>query len=217
MKNKSKNEIKDKFNLSDPDVYVEPINDALIAEYSVLRGEISLYHSHQKQIMNFVFIIFAALIGFLGSDQLASDSTIISGLDILLAAPFLFLLLSLLYADRTVRIIRIADYIHNHLRIQTSSNLKIKVWDWENYKSNTSIFNRNLTLILDKIRWLVFIFPSLMSIIFYIKVSSNPFDDGCIKTVIFSLSCLSIILSLLVMFITEETRGIKTKNFADVK
>ena len=195
---------------------VEAINDAIIAEYSFLRGEISLYHSHQKQIMNFVFILFVALIGFLGSDVLISNKFIVSFQVITLSAPYFFLLLSLLYADRTVRIIRIADYIHNHLRNKAIENLNFEVWDWENYKRTTKIFNRRLTLFLDKMRWLVFIIPGIMSLLIYLQYSQNSFSTfgSGIK---FCLSTLAIFLSLFVMFVTEETKGIKSKNINDIK
>ena len=189
---------------------IESINDAIIAEYTVLRGELSLYHSHQKQIMNFVFVLFAAFISILGSDIHANSKSIVNYQIILLTTPFIFLVLAFLYADRTVRIIRIADYIHNHLRKSLIKNLNYDLWNWENYKAETQIFNRKLTLFLDKMRWLVFILPSIVSLVIYLKIVPNPYID--IQTgVMFSVSIMAIFFNLLVMFITEETKGIKSK------
>src|SRR5947199_6999089 len=84
------------------------VASVLNAEYDVMRGEIGRYQDHHKQIMNFTFVIMAAMFalvgGALGSDKVNPDKVS----PLLFAFPPVYLLLACLYSDRTLRILQLA-------------------------------------------------------------------------------------------------------------
>lgn len=187
-----------------------------IAEYNALRREIDTYHRHKKEIMNFTFIVLGAMLSIVSAIILSEDANKTSSIAfIFLLFPFFYLLLSLLYTDRTIRIITVADYINNYLRKEVSKVLGHIVWQWEAYKTwgtsdvKTPIFNTNLRLILDRIRWFFFIIPSLLSLglfFYYLPASIEIFH---IIFIIFDI--FIILIGILVMFVTEETTGVKDR------
>jgi len=153
----------------------DPVNvlQIFLAEYNALRREIELLIEHQKDIMNFSILTIAAMAGLFGifkaDTELQSFSYIY-----LVFFPLIFLLLALLYADKTVRILRAADYIHNHLRKEIVKKYKEeRIWQWELYKSGDS-FERELALWLDRKRWYIFLFPCVISIVIFLILS---YDD----------------------------------------
>ena len=193
---------------------LEGVVSVLIAEYNVLRGEIDVYHHHQKEIMNFVFLVLTAMFGIVGAGLALKPEQLPSIAFIFLLFPFVYTLLSFLYADRTIRIIRIADYMHNYLRKKVDEITGEHVWQWEIYKRHTTIFSRRLALVLDKARWLVFLLPSILSIcifFFFVHSPKQPYQIALI-----SADSIAILLCLVVMFITEETTGIKDKQRVDL-
>jgi hypothetical protein len=115
--------------------YEERLISLFIAEYNILRKEIDLYHTQQDSIVNFVILIFTAMFGVLGASIAISTSTASKTAEslafIFLLFPFIYTLLSFFYLDRTLRIIRIADYIHNNLRKKVYDTCGEYVWQWE--------------------------------------------------------------------------------------
>jgi hypothetical protein len=186
----------------------------LIAEYNALRGEIDVYHHHQKEITNFVFLVLTAMFSILGGGLAFNPEKLSSAAFIFLLFPYVFTLLSFLYADRTIRIIRIADYLHNYLRRKVDEVTGEHAWQWETYKRHTTIFNRILALILDKTRWIVFLLPSLLSICIFFFLVPCKYDLYQINLVLGD--SIAIFLSFIVMFITEETSGIKDTQRIDL-
>jgi hypothetical protein len=192
------------------DSEIELIGAALIAEYEVLREEIGRYQDHQKQIMNFAFIVVAATLAL--AQPLFSDSSE-SGEGsraILLYFPVIFAMLSGLYSDRTIRILRLAGYINNHLRRKLSSLLSFHVWQWEVYKRSRPPGSHPFAYALDKIRWLVFVLPGAGStgLYFWLGGDLESWRARCGLVV----SALSILASVLVMFLAEETKGVATQD-----
>lgn len=193
---------------------LEGVTSVLIAEYTILRGEIDLYHHHQKEIMNFVFLVLTAMFGIIGVGIGLNPKQLTSIAFIFLLFPFVYTLLSFLYADRTIRIIRIADYLHNYLRRKVDEVTGERMWQWEIYKRHTTVFNRRLALVLDRVRWLVFVLPSIISILIFFFFIPNPTQVYHISLIIGD--AVAILLGFIVMFITEETTGIRGRGRVDL-
>jgi hypothetical protein len=188
-----------------------------IAEYYVLRREIDIYHEHQKEIMNFLFLTLVAMISLFGIIQTEKISQFVSYVYLLF--PLIFCLLTLLYTDRTVRILRIADYIHNYLRKRVAEVCGESVWQWESYKSRTPLIEKKLALVLDRTRWLVFIFPSVLAIVlFWFLSHDDAYLVGNILTILplLLLDFAVLAVSIWAMFLVEETTGIKTRKLPDL-
>lgn len=195
------------------DSEIELIGAALIAEYEVLREEIGRYQDHQKQIMNFAFIVLAATLALtqpLFSESSESGESGEGSRAILLYFPVVFAMLSGLYSDRTIRILRLAGYINNHLRRKLSSLLSFHVWQWEVYKRSRPPGSHPFAYALDKIRWLVFVVPGAGStgLYFWLGGDLESWRARCGLVV----SALSILASVLVMFLAEETKGVATRD-----
>jgi len=193
---------------------LEGVVSVLIAEYNVLRGEIDVYHHHQNEIINFVFLVLTAMFGIVGAGIALNPEQLKSMAFIFLFFPFVYTLLSSLYADRMIRIIRIADYLHNYLRKKVDEVTGEHVWQWETYKGHTNIFSRRLVLSFDRGRWLVFLLPSIISICIFFFLVPSPEQVYQIALIIGDI--IAIVLCLAVMFIVEETTGITNKPRVDL-
>ena len=141
----------------------------LIAEYNALRREIELLIGHQKDIVNFTIVAFAAMVGLFGIVTKIGNSNLddlfLFFSYVYLAFPFVFLLLAFLYADKSVRILRAAHYIHSDLRDKVSKICGDQdIWHWESYKSREKSLMRITARWLDIIRWFIFILPGFISI-----------------------------------------------------
>jgi hypothetical protein len=204
---------KDSSKKSDPEILIS----LFIAEYNVLRNEIDLYHNQQEGIVNFVIIVFTAMFGILGASIVISPDksaeTIESIAFIFLLFPIIYTLLSFFYLDRKLRIIRIADYVHNNLRKKVYDTCGEYVWQWEVYKKSTKIFNRRLALWLDRSRFLVFFIPSIASIFLFLKFVSYPLQ--LIHCILILLDILALILTICAMWI-DETTGISHRLDIDI-
>ncbi|WP_158711375.1 hypothetical protein [Streptomyces sp. NRRL S-1824] len=159
--------------------------------------------------MNFAFMVAAAMLAL--AQPLFSGHSENTGRDlsaILLYFPAIFAMLSALYSDRSVRILRLAGYINNHLRRRLSSLISFHVWQWEVYKGSRPRGSHPLAYGLDKVRWMVFILPSLGSVglYFWLGDGFRAWQEwfGIV------VSVLSLGVSFLVMFLAEETKGVAT-------
>lgn len=182
--------------------------DAVIAEYNVLREEIKQYHSERNNFINFTVMLSAGFIGSIAVNKLADDKFII----LYLIFPFFYFTLGLLYIDKSIRIIRLADYIHNHLReVFVKISNSNDVFDWENYKRNTQRFPKWLTKFIDRLRISIFIVPSLISLLLFFIHKANGFYYY--EIILISLDILSILIIVFIHIITEETSGAKSKKY----
>ena len=112
--------------------------DFYLAEYKSLRNEINLYHQQQKQLMYFSLILIGSFLGFISTKiQWIKSNDII----LLCIAPF-FVILGLMFADKTVRIIRLAHYIDADLRNKIYDMINKEVLNWEVYKRKTKIIDK---------------------------------------------------------------------------
>jgi|GEM_PF-6018389 len=189
------------------------IVDIIIAEYTALRGEINLYHQHQKLAMNFALLMSIALLSTVITSEVKSFPLNIELLKfIILLFPIFICITGFLYLDKTIRIKRIASYIHNDLRPRLISLTgSYQILNWEIYKQVTSrLRERSYTIALkiDRFRPMIFILPILISLIFYFsKIVPPPsaFEYLLILVdLILSYHLISISLSI------EETKGINT-------
>jgi len=144
---------------------------ALIAEYASLRDEIGRHQHQQKEIMQFGYavlpvaaVIAVAIVGQ-APDRLRAYAF---GL---LVFPLIYGVLAAIYTDRTFRLMWVGDYLHNHLRPQICKLLQLNIWQWEEYRRRTTLFNRIAVSVLDRSRWLVFIGPSLGCIIAFMIIA----------------------------------------------
>ncbi|MFF4577618.1 hypothetical protein ACFY15_04315 [Streptomyces sp. NPDC001373] len=196
------------------DAELELIGAALIAEYEVLREEIGRYQDHQKQIMNFAFMVSAAMAALaqpLFNDSGPKAENIRS---VLLYFPPLFAMLAGLYSDRTIRILRLAGYINNHLRRKLASLVSMHVWQWEVYKGSRARGGHPFAYTLDKVRWLVFVLPGVGSAGLYFWLGGNL--AGWRSRFGLAVSVLGVAAAVLIMFLAEETKGVGTLDEPDL-
>ena len=179
------------------------------AEYTALRDEIGRYQDHQRQLANAVFLVIGGSLTLLGpvtAKVAGDDNAAVAGPILLLFTPPLYCLLAFLYADRAVRIIRLAHYIHNHLRPVASSIAGIEVWSWEKYKNETRVVSRRIAYLLDKMRWMVFIAPLIATTLFAIfKLGHGSLEYQIVAAVDGAISCAGAVGAAI---LTEETSGV---------
>jgi hypothetical protein len=192
----------------------EGMATVLMSEYESLRREIDIYHEHQKEFMNFNIILTIGMLSLLGAFLTLPPGRSSSLNFTFLLFPIIFMLLSLFYTDRTVRIIRIADYLHNYLRPKANLFTGQKILQWELYKRHTRIFHRGFTLFLDRARWMTFIFPSILAVVVFCILKITSWTS--LEIVLISLDAIAIATSFAVMFMTEETSGILSASAIDL-
>jgi hypothetical protein len=205
--------------------------ESQLAEFNKLRDEINLYHDHQKEEIYFAMLAFGGLMAIL-----LAPSNIVENYDVIfLMFPLLFTSLAAAYADRTVRILRIATYIHNYLRENLIHELGTsEVLQWEVFKKHrvhrrkeemkgrretarrfrAFLFIRQsmpeLPKLLDISRSLQFVIPSIIAVGLFIYFdSSRGFSSLSIVEILGSL-----VIALLPLYLsvkTEETSGIDLK------
>ena len=193
------------------------LSNILVAEFTALRREIEICIEHQKEIMNFSVLTFVAMIGLFGVAKTRSELESIA--PAFLFFPFIFCLLVLLYADKTVRILRVADYIHNYLRRRVNET---GIWDedfwfWESYKSHKASYSRKLAMRLDRARWLIFIIPSVIAIGLFFLLYGIPCINKEEIIFLLFLDVFAIIVIIYVIPHLEETAPIKDRKPVDLK
>jgi hypothetical protein len=182
--------------------------DTILAEYNALRREIDIYHDHQKQLINFAVLILAGL----ASTQFAplATSVIKQRPMLLLLIPVLFVTFAHMFADRMIRILRLADYIHNCARPTVSALVGHDVWQWEHYKQATELFDRRIMRALDRSRWAIFMLPSCAAVtLFGILRWDAAWGVG--EFVFFACDLCYIGSMLILMLRIEETGGVRDR------
>lgn len=109
-------------------------SQALLKEYEVLRGEITEYHQSQDRVRNWTLGLAIATVA-LTADAVAAVGQATG----YLSAAVLCIMGAVHHADRTLRIRRIARYLHMDLRPKvnklTGSPMGTPVLEWENWKA----------------------------------------------------------------------------------
>lgn len=197
-----------------------------IAEFNQLREEINVYHDHQKEEIYFTMLVFGGVFITLFSTHVTSKYP-----EIFLAFPLVFTALAFAYVDRTIRILRIATYIHQYLRENLVQEFGTsKLLQWEVFKKfrvterkreleslkPTSFRGRvlkwfkryvpELPLVLDVMRVAQFVMPSAFCILLFIFIYNNPWD---IPHILLTVGATVIAISPIYSFVrAEETSGI---------
>lgn len=190
-----------------------------MAEYNALRREIELLIEHQKDIMNFSILTIVAMATLFGAIEAKKELQPVSY--VYLVFPWIFLLLALLYADKTARILRVADYIHNYLRREIIEMCGDEnVLQWELYKSNRYSFRRKLALVLDRIRWFIFFIPAFFSFWLFFLLSDDierPLIDFVILMDFIIFAIFVVIVMIWAILPLEETSPIEDRPVVDLK
>lgn len=139
----------------------------VLGEFHSLRAEIGRFQDHQQQILSFGFIVFGAVAAGIGSALGGSgapslDVVLRNFHIVLLVTPFVYLFLGVLFAERTVRILRVGDYIDTNLRPKLEGMAGAGVLGWEAYRRNPQVFSPVLARLLDLGRWAEFAAPIVL-------------------------------------------------------
>jgi len=190
----SENDVRHRINVTD-------IKDAILAEYNVLRGEIQHYHGERTTHMNFAVGVTVGLVALLGSERLTPESQSW----MLALSPYFYAIIASLFLDRSIRIIRLADYIENDMRPRLEKLLQSPVWEWEKYKRETHRFPRWVPRCLDRLRLLVFVGPAGASWIAWF-LQFRPTATALNKSLGFAAVVL-ILFIILINCLTQESSG----------
>lgn len=178
--------------------------DAVLTEYTALRREIDIYHDYQKQIINFGVLF---LVGLLTVAFSATFSQLAVTLPfVFLLFPIIFVTFGMMFADITIRIRRIADYLHNCSRKKLTKLLGDDVWRWELYKQKTKLFNRRVSRALDRIRWLVFLLPSISAVLLFVYFQRHR-SWIALDYILLVFDSIYIVSLVTLVFMIEETVG----------
>lgn len=180
------------------------IVEAMLKEYEVLRNEIDVYHGHQEKIMMYSLLTLGALFGSL---SYVRDNNLSF---VFLSFPLLFIIYGYLYADKTVRILRLADYIHNGLRPKLCAYLGINILQWEIYKKECPLFTKDKSIYLDITRWALFIVPGMISLGLYYSYFGGEFNQ-IFDIILLVIDILLLFLLALFIYNINETKGITSR------
>ena len=183
----------------------EMVANAMLEEYRALREEIGLYHQQQNQAIQFSLLGVVAAASFLtvqNSQEVARA--------VFLGVSLFVLLNGIAFADRSIRIKRIASYIDRYMRIKLIQVLDGRhVWHWEIFKeihTKQARFTFRLrTFALDYLRPALFLVFSVGAQLLYCsRLSSSP---TLLECGLFFLNVILLILFIWCFFQIEETSG----------
>lgn len=186
----------------------------MLREYDALRAEIALYHQQQNQSLYFAILgMFAVASAFYAMlDSNFPDAAFFQrALPLVLS---LFVMINgISFTDRSLRVKRIARYLHSYLRPKLIDLLGGReVWHWEIFKeashANAKSRGRVLTLALDGFRMAFFWLATLASWILYVQQSFADRAFGCtIPEKILLFLNFSVVLVFLFASRIQETKG----------
>ena len=143
--------------------------EILIEEFNAIRAEINLKQSNTQTVTNFSIILTIGLLGAITIKEVDED---IKNL-LLLIFPIMQTILSYVFAYEVFHISLASSFINKSIRKRIAKNQKTssdKVLQWDNYK----LKNKNyLNSFLDFSRWLVFLAPSIGSIIIFLQLNDK--------------------------------------------
>jgi len=159
--------------------------DAMLQEYDVLRAEINLYHQQQNQALNFAMLgMFALASAFYALLDPKLPNKDLFWRVLMLGFPLFVMINGIAFADRSLRIKRIARYLHNYLRPNLIGLLgDHRVWHWELFKQASHAMAKGgayvLPLTLDLFRMAFFWLATLASWGLYVLQSVAESTFGC--------------------------------------
>jgi len=159
--------------------------DAMLQEYDVLRSEIALYHQQQNQSLNFAILGAPVLASafYALHDSSFPDADLFQRA-LLLIFPLFVMINGIAFSDRSLRVRRIARYLHSYLRPKLIGLLGGReVWHWELFKeashANAQSQGRVLVLAMDWFRLAFFWLATLASWGLYVLQSVAESTFGC--------------------------------------
>ena len=188
---------------------IELAIEVMVKEFEVLRKEIDVYHNYQEKIMMYSLITMGALFGslvYIKENNLSN---------VLLLFPLLFTVYGYLFADKTVRILRLADYLHNGLRPKLCEKLEENLLQWEIYKREYPLFPSDKSLYLDITRWGVFIIPGVISLGLYYSYFGGKLEQ-MLDIFLFIFDIFILFLLAIYIYNINETKGIKSRSDVDL-
>lgn len=190
---------------------VTEIVSAMNTEYAAIRQEIRTASEHQRTIVQLSVTIFAGVLTLVGVGAQATGSTRSGIGEVLLLVPLAYVVLALTTADAGRRIVMMACYLHYDLRERLEAVLDgAEIWRWEDYVDSyikkQRWTNRWTIIFIDKSRWLIFFFPSVIATIaaWLILTKLNT-----IETVIFAVDITLMLTVIALLGIVDHTAGIK--------
>ena len=191
----------------------------MLREYEALRAEIGLYHQQQNQSLNF------AMLGTIAAIPAFHTLTIPDSLHmdfpqriLLLGLPLFVMINGIAFADRSLRVKRIARYLHSCLRPKLIARVgSHDIWHWEIFKkashAGTTGRNRVLSLVMDNFRLAFFWLVSGSSFFLYCHNAGWLFFGHTVLEKIFlGFNFLFILVFLLASLEIEETTGAIDEN-----
>lgn len=190
---------------------VTEIVSAMNTEYTAIRAEIRTASEHQRTIVQLGVTIFAGVLTLVGVGAQATGSTRTGIGEVLLLVPLAYVVLALTAADSGRRIVMMACYIHYDLRLHLKAVLNdAEIWRWENYVDSyikkQRRTNRWTIILIDKSRWLIFVFPSVVAIIAAWLILKRL---NTIETTIFAADIALMVGVIILLGIVDHTAGIR--------
>ncbi len=187
---------------------------AMNTEYTAIRQEIRTASEHQRAVVQLSVTIFAGVLTLVGVGAQATGSTRNSIGEVLLLVPLAYVVLALTTADAGRRIVMMACYIHYDLRECLKKELNgVEIWRWEEYVYTYIKELRRTTrwtfTFIDKSRWLIFVFPSVVAMItaWLILAKLNGLQAAVLAVdVILTLAVTALLV------IVDHTTGIKKED-----
>ncbi len=188
--------------------------DVALAEYHSLRAEIGRLQDHQQQILSFGFFVLAAVATAFGSAVAGSTHPSLSQALrdyhlLLLVTPFVYLFLGILFAERTVKILRAGDYIDHDVRDRVKAAVGEDVLGWEDYRRSPRVYSRTMARLLDFGRWFGFIAPMLLCLVL-IAQTGPSLTVG--DSVLLVLAVLAALMSVALALCIDEASGVRRKS-----
>lgn len=188
-----------------------PAIQVVLGEYHSLRAEIGRFQDHQQQILGFGFLVFGAVAAGIGSaisgaGKPSLEEALRSFHILLLVTPFVYLFLAMLFAERTIRILRVGDYIDSSLRPLVETIVGPGVLGWEEYRRNPQLFSRFTARLLDLGRWAEFAAPILLCIalIWWVHPGLQPTEKVAV-----GLDVLALIVCIVLGWRIDESAGVR--------
>jgi hypothetical protein len=187
--------------------------DVALAEYNSLRAEIGRLQDHQQQILSFGFFVLAAVATAFGSAVAGpTHPSLAQALRdfhlLLLVTPFIYLFLGILFAERTVKILRAGDYLDHDVRDRVKDWVGKDILCWEDYRRSPRVYSKTLARLLDFGRWFGFIAPMLLCLVLIAQTGpSLTLGDW----VLLLLDAGAVILGIGLAFSIDEASGVRGK------
>ncbi len=168
-----------------------------LAEYSALRDEITTFLSLQVQFMNWSVVLGGAIAGLFIENR---------SFELVALFPLPFLIFGFLYLDAKARVLRAAKYIQNELRPTlidpADEALSLR---WELFIREKYVFKNGLS-VGEKSRWVLFLMPSVLSMIIWLWLTRNVLQPQhwLLVGFLFPVELIGIIFFLLIALKLEH-------------